>query len=30
VQLTEKVANAQDREVLEAALVRGPWFGLEG
>jgi hypothetical protein len=29
VQLTGQVANPQDRGVLEAALPRGPWFGLD-
>jgi hypothetical protein len=30
VRLTEQVADPQDREVLEGALERGPWFGLQG
>jgi hypothetical protein len=30
VELTERVADPQDREVLEAALAAGPWFGLDG
>jgi hypothetical protein len=29
VTLTERVADRQDREVLEAALAAGPWFGLD-
>ena len=29
VRLTEQVADPLDREVLEAALGRGPWFGLD-
>ena len=29
VALTQRVADPQDREVLEAALSRGPWFGLD-
>jgi hypothetical protein len=30
VRLTQQVADPLDRDVLEAALARGPWFGLEG
>jgi hypothetical protein len=30
MELTKRVADRQDREVLETALRRGPWFGLDG